>query len=107
MLEVRTLGACQYDSPLAALERDGGRAFEFLEDEARVRFDVTTRPREGWSDLSFERAGPRRCLFFDPPKTRAAILTAGGLCPGLNDVIRALVLQLHYWYGVRDILGGR
>ncbi|MGH8964591.1 MAG: ATP-dependent 6-phosphofructokinase, partial [Actinomycetes bacterium] len=38
-----------------------------------------------------EPCGPRRKIFFDPAKTRAAIVTCGGLCPGLNDVIAGLV----------------
>ena len=54
-----------------------------------------------------EAAGPRRQIFFEPEKTRAAIVTCGGLCPGLNDVIRALTMVLWYRYGVRDILGLR
>ena len=53
----------------------------------------------------FEVAGPRERLFFDPKKTRAGIVTCGGLCPGLNNVIRSLVLELHHGYGVREILG--
>jgi 6-phosphofructokinase 1 len=56
---------------------------------------------------SFEVAGPRERLFFDPPRVRAGIVTCGGLSPGLNDVIRALVLQLWDRYGVRSILGLR
>lgn len=55
--------------------------------------------------LFFEIAGPREKLFFDPKKTRAGIVTCGGLCPGLNNVIRSLVLQLYHGYGVREILG--
>jgi|GEM_PF-2762261 len=51
--------------------------------------------------LQFELAGPRPKLFFDAKKTRAGIVTCGGLCPGLNNVIRSLVLELHYGYGVR------
>ena len=50
---------------------------------------------------AFEPAGPRRKIFFDPSKTRAAIVTCGGLCPGFNDVIRSLVLELNKSYGVR------
>lgn len=53
----------------------------------------------------FEPAGPRRKIFFDPSKTRAGIVTCGGLCPGFNDVIRALVMELHFLYGVRRIHG--
>jgi 6-phosphofructokinase 1 len=57
--------------------------------------------------LSLEVAGPREKLFFDPPKTKAAIVTCGGLCPGINDVIRSLVMQLHHRYGARNIIGIR
>lgn len=55
--------------------------------------------------LQFELAGPRTKLFFDAKKTRAGIVTCGGLCPGLNNVIRSLFLELYYGYGVRDVLG--
>jgi 6-phosphofructokinase 1 len=57
--------------------------------------------------LAFELAGPRDRLFFDPAKTRAAIVTCGGLCPGLNNVIRSLFLELHFGYGVAEVLGFR
>lgn len=57
--------------------------------------------------LAFELAGPRRSIFFDPKYTRAAIVTCGGLCPGLNDVIRSLVLTLTYRYGVNEVYGIR
>lgn len=55
----------------------------------------------------FELAGPRASLFFDPKSTRAGIITCGGLCPGLNNVIRSLFLELHYGYGVAEVLGFR
>ncbi len=55
--------------------------------------------------FQFEQAGPRAKLFFDAQKTRAAIVTCGGLCPGLNNVIRSLFLELHYGYGVSEVLG--
>jgi 6-phosphofructokinase 1 len=54
---------------------------------------------------SIELAGPRREIFFNPPETCIAIVTCGGLCPGINDVIRAIVMQAYYTYGVRQILG--
>lgn len=56
---------------------------------------------------AFEMAGPREYIYFDPSKVRSAIVTAGGLCPGLNDVIRALVMQLYYIYGSQNIYGIR
>lgn len=57
--------------------------------------------------LQFELAGPRMKLFFDPKNTRAGIVTCGGLCPGVNNVIRSLFLELYYGYGVMDVCGFR
>jgi 6-phosphofructokinase 1 len=56
---------------------------------------------------SLEPGGPRKRIYFDPAKTRVGIVTCGGLCPGLNDVIRGLVLELSRHYGVRRIVGFR
>jgi 6-phosphofructokinase 1 len=53
----------------------------------------------------FEKAGPREKIYFDPSKLKCGIVTCGGLCPGINDVIRAIVLALHYHYDVRTIFG--
>lgn len=55
--------------------------------------------------LEFELAGPREKLYFDPGKVRAAIVTCGGLCPGINDVIRAIVMEAYHGYGVASVLG--
>ena len=59
------------------------------------------------ADAAFELAGPRESIYFDSSKTRCGIVTCGGLCPGLNNVIRSIVHQLHYSYGVRLIHGFR
>lgn len=63
------------------------------------------RPPQGL--LLFEKAGPRRQLYFEPARTRAAIVTCGGLCPGLNNVIRSLTRELWRSYGVGSVLGIR
>lgn len=55
--------------------------------------------------LSVEVAGPRAMIYFNPAQTRAAVVTCGGLCPGINDVIRSIVMTLYYRYGVRNISG--
>ena len=57
--------------------------------------------------LMFEKAGPRGKLFFDPATTCAAIVTCGGLCPGLNNVIRSVTRQLLRSYKVKSVLGIR
>ena len=59
------------------------------------------------SQTVLEMAGPREWLYFNPKQVRAAIVTCGGLCPGLNAVIRGLVMQLWHVYGCQDILGIR
>ena len=56
---------------------------------------------------TIELAGPRRLIFFDPAETCCGIVTCGGLCPGLNDVIRAIVMQASFGYGVKRVLGFR
>ncbi|MEN6320055.1 MAG: ATP-dependent 6-phosphofructokinase [Syntrophaceae bacterium] len=64
--------------------------------------DYTTPDGE---PLSLEVAGPREKIFFDPVQTKAAIVTCGGLCPGINDVIRAIIMELFYRYGVKNAVG--
>lgn len=73
-------------------------------DDLRIpeRIEIGVEP-----GLQFELAGPREMLFFDPKQTRAGIVTCGGLSPGLNNVIRSIFFELHYGYGVRDVLGFR
>ncbi|KAL6144608.1 hypothetical protein ACLB2K_055299 [Fragaria x ananassa] len=53
----------------------------------------------------FRRAGPRQKVYFEPDDVHACIVTCGGLCPGLNTVIREIVCGLYYMYGVHRILG--
>ncbi len=79
-------------------------------DDKRLLFDChldsydETKDRQG-RPLSIELAGPSRNIFFDPSLTKAAIVTCGGLCPGINDVIRSITMELFYRYGVKDITG--
>ena len=113
-LAIDTLGPAKINSPLlgfTAIGPDEATPWDsFTDDDSRVLIDVRTKSLDklvacGEMPDAFEEAGARRTIYFDPSKVRAAILTAGGLCPGLNDVIRALVMTLHYRYGVRNILG--
>ena len=86
-----------------------GRKFKIDSDQIMCN-DRVQREFSDASDtpaLSFEVAGPREHLYFDSAKTTAAIVTCGGLCPGLNDVIRGIVMELWHGYGVREILGIR
>ncbi|RMF80465.1 MAG: ATP-dependent 6-phosphofructokinase [Nitrospirae bacterium] len=101
---IPTLGRCTIPSPV--------RTDEFTPEEERVLYDVRLsgirRCREGDREPpAFECAGPRARIYFEPAKTKAAIVTCGGLCPGINDVIRSLVMCLHYRYGVTNVIGFR
>jgi 6-phosphofructokinase 1 len=84
----------------------------FVKSDQRVAFSSQVKNIEeqlaGSTELlSFEKAGPREKLFFNPRKTRAAIVSCGGLCPGINNVIHSLVGVLLKEYGVNEVLGFR
>ena len=105
---IPNLGPCLHDSPLALNTVGGDGIGNFVSDRFRVRHQVEIPPGAAVeAENFFEKAGPRQKIFFDPRKTRAAIVTCGGLCPGLNNVIRSAFLELHHNYGVREVLGIR
>ena len=98
--QVQTLGDCKIPSPVHSQEfiRDGERILS-NENEALMK-----RLEESLGHLpTFERAGPHERIFHDPAWTRVGIVTAGGLCPGLNNVIKGLVEGLSLGYGVRPM----
>jgi 6-phosphofructokinase 1 len=101
-LVIKTLGPCDYESPLVVK----GRTFADESIRVRVERHVGEAPRKT-SELCFEEAGPRRKIFFNPGETTAAFVTCGGLSPGLNNVIRSGFLELTHNYGVKRILGIR
>ena len=108
--QVKTLGPCKIKTPIVLSKVKGDRVFNFIEDDDKVLFDViwddkAQRNGKAKPPLLMERAGPREKIFFDPSKTTVAIVTCGGLCPGINNVIRSLVMTLYYRYGVYKILG--
>ena len=105
---VSTLGECRVASPLDLSNVVGDGRGDFVPDSARVLYDIELPTQVPCEDrLSLEKAGPRERLFFEPAKTKAAIVTCGGLCPGLNNVIRSTFLELHHNYGVPEVLGIR
>lgn len=109
--EIQTLGTAKIPSPLGANVK-GGYTERFARDEDRVLIDVNPNKikrsiEQGIDPPSFEKAGPRENIYFDPSKLKCAIVTCGGLCPGLNDIIRSVVLELHHCYGVKNIYGIR
>ncbi len=109
-LAIKALGERTIDSPLDAYFREVGKQHAFYGDDARVLVDhnlghIKETFANGVEPLCFEAAGPRKKIYFEPQKTICAIVTCGGLCPGLNDVIRSVVMQAYYRYGVPRILG--
>ncbi len=109
--EIQTLGTAKIPSPLGANVK-GGYTERFVRDEDRVLINVNQNKiksfmERGIDPPSFEQAGPREKIYFDPSKLKCAIVTCGGLCPGLNDIIRSVVLELHHCYGVKNIYGIR
>ena len=97
-MNITVLGAARYPSPLRRWVNDSERV------PAAIVRTVDARLADG---LLFELAGARERLFFHPPETRAGIVTCGGLCPGLNDVIRSLFFEMRHAYGVKEVLGFR
>jgi len=109
-LAVATLGPCRIDSPLKPLIEGRKTNVHYVEEDDRVLFHDTASLMaaagvSGDALPGFEPAGPRREIFFDPPKMRVGIVTCGGLCPGVNNVIRGLVMELTFHYGVQRIYG--
>ncbi|MFC1556573.1 ATP-dependent 6-phosphofructokinase [candidate division KSB1 bacterium] len=107
---IKTLGEPTLKSPLNLSTVEGDGIGNFTEKDARVRYRVEIYSGEISSDeeeIFFEKAGPREKIYFKPSEIRAAIVTCGGLCPGINNVIRSMFLELYYNYGVREILGIR
>ncbi|MEO7275803.1 MAG: ATP-dependent 6-phosphofructokinase [Vicinamibacterales bacterium] len=106
--EVRTLGECLIDSPLDLPDSPHAGIAGYVSDSLRIRLSIEQQVGEPPVETpSLEKAGPRARIYFRPGYTRAAIMTCGGLSPGLNNVIRSLYLQLFYRYGVKTVLGLR
>ncbi len=109
-LEIQHLGTPKIESPLGLSHIYGDSIVNYVEDSEVVllddnRVNLIERIENGKGIPAIEKAGPRRLIYFDPSKTRAAIVTCGGLCPGINNVIRSLVRTLYLGYGVKTIFG--
>jgi len=97
-MPITQLGEARYESPVSFT----------ITDEVFAPADLQWPGGVIPTDLMlFEKAGPRRKMFFEPSQTRAAIVTCGGLCPGLNNVIRSVTRELLRGYGVKSVLGIR
>ncbi|MGA7123683.1 MAG: ATP-dependent 6-phosphofructokinase, partial [Polyangiaceae bacterium] len=109
-LDVKILGPCRHPSPLT--HRLARSAIHYVGKADRVPLDDhLSKVAEYGSGISrmpaFELAGPRDQIYFDPSRLRCGIVTCGGLCPGINNVIRGLVLELYGGYGINEVFGFR
>ncbi len=105
--DIPTLGRPVITSPLVQKDyscfvNDADRVLARVSSKAYEKIESSKR-----KPLSFELAGPRRRIYFDPNKLKCAVVTCGGLCPGINDVIRSIVMTLYHGYGVKTIIGIR
>jgi len=99
---IPVLGTAKIPSPLPYCR--------FMDDTARTRIELTSEDLDEIASpcfAEFEVAGPRGKIYFDSSKAKAAIVTCGGLCPGINDVIRAIVMEAHHNYDIAATLGIR
>jgi len=105
-LAIGSLGERTVSNPLHKF------AHQYVSDEDKVMVYASLNDLKPYFDKNeippmFEQAGPREEIFFNPAELTCGIVTCGGLCPGLNDVIRTIVLSLHWQYGVQKVLGFR
>ncbi|HET7291238.1 MAG TPA: ATP-dependent 6-phosphofructokinase [Vicinamibacteria bacterium] len=101
---IARLGECRVKSPMSGVR--------FTRDDQRVLYHAELEHVKAWlgrglEPPAMEAAGPREKLFFDPLRLACGIVTCGGICPGLNDVIRSIVLSLRHHYGVHEVYGFR
>jgi 6-phosphofructokinase 1 len=105
---IERLGPAEIPSPMPGRDVDPEHPNPFVADTHFIPLHITqdlAAQRPG--NILFEKAGPRERIYFDPARVTAGIVTCGGLCPGLNNVIRSLVMSLRCHYGVERILGFR
>ena len=99
---ISRVGGYRFSSPMSTMH--------FVDEEDHVLYDGDLRIINRYLEAKmtppvFEKAGPRKMIYFNPSEVRCGIVTCGGLCPGLNDVIRAIVMSLYYHYRVCNVFG--
>lgn len=110
---IDNLGECHVQSPIILSRVYGDFIANYVKDDEAIRYNldiygnVLEDEAEAYNGNFIEKAGPREHIFFNPKHVNAGILSCGGLCPGINDVIRAVVRCLWNRYGVRRIRGIR
>ena len=107
--EIPVLGEAKLKSPIEMSSTYGDSLVNYVDDNESFIYDIKVPSGQG--EISYtkkqvlQKAGPRKNIYFSPGHVHAAITTCGGLCPGLNDVIRSIVRCMWFRYGVRRISG--
>ncbi len=107
---ISTLGEAKILSPIEMSKDTNDGLADYVSEKKRVLYSIETTLNDSGEEEplyhdTVEVAGPREKIYFNPPHVHAAIVTCGGICPGLNNVIRAVVRCFWYRYGVRRISG--
>jgi len=105
---IEDLGKRNNKSPINMSNVKGDKIANYVTDDQYIRLGTEVKPGPQTplkKNQVLECAGPREMIYFTPAHVHAGIVTCGGLCPGLNDVIRAVVRCLWYRYGVQRISG--
>ncbi len=105
VVTIRQLGDCAHYSPQRLADEPGHGQGRFVPEGSLIRREVELPLAR--SEVLLEKAGPREKIFFNPRRTNAAVVTCGGLCPGLNNVVRSLFMELHYRYQIQTVFGIR
>lgn len=95
-----------FPSPLSTNPAQFNLGLSFLADTTTILVDIISDCKSTTISRELMRAGPRKVLAFHPAsQVKACVVTCGGLCPGLNTVIRELVMTLKRMYGVKEVWG--
>ena len=105
--QISTLGTPFINSPISLSSTHGDKIANYVTDDQTIVYDLNPPTKSYPKKNLLELAGPREKIFFKPEEVHAGIITCGGLCPGLNDVIRSIVMCLWHQYGVKKISGIR
>ena len=101
------IGAAKIDNPIRMSSVHGDGSADYVEDTDKIYLNIDHDEADESKDQEdvLELAGPRKKIYFNPAHVHDAICTCGGICPGLNNVIRSVVRCFWYRYGVRRITG--
>ncbi len=102
--QIESLGEGLIDSPLGLPISTGAGVAGYVAEATRIFVNIEQHDAQQAPPMTLEKAGARAKIYFRPGYTKAAIVTCGGLSPGLNNVIRSLYMQLYHRYGIKNVV---